>query len=99
PPSLYSSRSGRSASSSRGMSVPRRLALRAAALGYLIVILLAPLVMVFYRTFQNGLEPIWQTLSDPNTIHAFQVTLIATALADPLNTVFGILCRLALVRR
>ena len=31
------------------------------------VILLAPLVMVFYRTFQNGLEPVWQALSDPNT--------------------------------
>jgi sulfate/thiosulfate transport system permease protein len=79
--------------------VPRRLALRAVALGYLIVILLAPLVMVFYRTFQSGLEPVWQTLSDPNTIHAFQVTLIATAIAVPLNTVFGILCGLAIVRR
>jgi sulfate transport system permease protein len=69
------------------------------ALGYLIVILLAPLVMVFYRTFQNGLEPVWQALSDPNTIHAFRITLIATAIAVPLNTVFGILCGLAIVRR
>jgi sulfate transport system permease protein len=69
------------------------------ALGYLIVILLAPLVMVFYRTFQNGLEPAWQALSDPNTIHAFKITLIATAIAVPLNTVFGILCGLAIVRR
>ena len=79
--------------------MPRRLALRAVALGYLIVILLAPLVMVFYRTFQNGLEPVWQTLSDPNVLHAFRVTLIAAAIAVPLNTVFGILCGLAIVRR
>lgn len=77
----------------------KRLGLRAVALGYLIVILLAPLVMVFYRTFQNGLEPVWQALSDPNTIHAFRITLIATAIAVPLNTVFGILCGLAIVRR
>jgi sulfate/thiosulfate transport system permease protein len=79
--------------------VLRRLGLRVVALGYLTVILLAPIVMVFYRTFQHGLEPVWQSLSDPNTLHAFQVTLIATAIAVPLNTVFGILCALAIVRR
>jgi len=79
--------------------VLRRLGLRAVALGYLLVILLAPLGMVFYRTFQHGLEPVWQTLSDPNTIHAFKITLIAAAIAVPLNTAFGVLCALAIVRR
>ena len=57
--------------------MPRRLALRGVALGYLVVILLAPLVMVFYRTFQNWLQPVWQALSDPFTVHAFTITLIA----------------------
>jgi sulfate transport system permease protein len=79
--------------------VPRRLGLRAVALGYLVVILLAPLGMVFYRTFESGLHPVWQTLSNHDTVHAFQVTLIATAIAVPLNTVFGVLCGLAIVRR
>jgi sulfate/thiosulfate transport system permease protein len=79
--------------------VPSRPGLRAVALGYLVVILLAPLALVFYRTFQSGLQPVWQTLSDPNTLHAFQVTLIAAAIAVPLNTVFGVLCALAIVRR
>jgi sulfate transport system permease protein len=79
--------------------VPRRLGLRGAALGYLLVVLLAPLALVFYRTFERGLEPVWQTLSDPGTVHAFQVTLIATGIAVPLNTVFGVLCALAIVRR
>ncbi|HEU5476350.1 MAG TPA: sulfate ABC transporter permease subunit [Gaiellaceae bacterium] len=69
------------------------------ALAYLLVILLAPLALVFYRTFQDGLEPVWETLSDPGTIHAFEVTLIATGIAVPLNTVFGVLCALAIVRR
>jgi sulfate transport system permease protein len=69
------------------------------ALGYLVVILLAPLAMVFYRTFESGLEPVGKVLSDPGTVHAFKVTLIATAIAVPLNTVFGILCGLAIVRR
>jgi sulfate/thiosulfate transport system permease protein len=79
--------------------VPRRLGLRAVALVYLLVILLGPLAMIFYRTFEHGLEPVWQALSDPLTIHAFEVTLIATAIAVPVNTVFGILCALAIVRR
>jgi sulfate transport system permease protein len=73
--------------------------MRAVALGYLVMILLAPLAMVFYRTFESGLHPVWQALSDPDTLHAFQVTLIATAIAVPLNTIFGVLCGLAIVRR
>ena len=77
----------------------RRLGLRAVALGYLLVILLGPLAMVFYRTFQDGLHPVWQALSDPDTVHAFEVTLLATAVAVPLNTGFGVLCALAIVRR
>jgi sulfate/thiosulfate transport system permease protein len=79
--------------------VPSRIALRGVALLYLFVVLLAPLLMVFYRTFQHGLEPVWQALSDPLTVHAFKITLIAVAIAVPLNTVFGILCGLAIVRR
>jgi sulfate/thiosulfate transport system permease protein len=79
--------------------VPRRIALRGVALLYLLIVLLAPLAMVFYRTFQNGLEPVWQALSDPLTVHAFEITLIAAAIAVPLNTVFGVLCGLAIVRR
>jgi sulfate transport system permease protein len=79
--------------------VPSRIALRGVALFYLLVVLLAPLGMVFYRTFQNGLEPVWQALSDPLTVHAFKITLIAAVIAVPLNTVFGVLCALAIVRR
>jgi sulfate/thiosulfate transport system permease protein len=79
--------------------VRSRYGLRAISLGYLLVVLLAPLGMVFYRTFQSGLEPVWKALSDPSTLHAFQVTLTAAAIAVPLNTVFGVLCGLAIVRR
>lgn len=79
--------------------MPKRLALRGVALGYILVVVLAPLGMIFYRAFENGLRPIWETLSDPNIIHAFKITLIAAAIAVPLNTVFGILCGLLIVRR
>jgi sulfate/thiosulfate transport system permease protein len=77
----------------------RKLGLRLIVFVYLGLILVAPLILVFYRTFANGLAGAWQALKDPDTIHAFQVTLTATAIAVPLNTVFGIVCGLAIVRR
>ena len=76
-----------------------RIALRLVAIGYLIAILLAPLGLVFYRTFAHDASSAWQALTDPETIHAFKVTLTAVAIAVPLNTVFGILCGLAVVRQ
>jgi sulfate transport system permease protein len=66
---------------------------------YLAFILVAPLVWIFKTTFAKGLHPIWSALSDPNTVHAFELTLEAAAIAVPLNTVFGVACGLAIVRR
>src|SRR3954452_13109128 len=77
----------------------RRYLLRFTALGYLLLILLGPVAMVFVRAFGDGLDALWKTLSDPNTIHAFWLTLLITAIAVPLNTIFGIVCALAIVRR
>jgi sulfate transport system permease protein len=77
----------------------RRYALRFTALGYLLLVLLGPLAMVFVRAFDKGAGALWDTLSDPNTLHAFELTLIVAAIAVPLNTVFGVVCALAIVRR
>lgn len=76
-----------------------RIVLRSTALLYLVAILVGPLVIVFWRTFQDGFGPVWDTLTEPDTIHAFKLTLIITAIAVPVNTVFGIVCALAIVRR
>jgi sulfate/thiosulfate transport system permease protein len=77
----------------------RRLGLRAIAFTYLAAILLGPLALVFYRTFENGFDAAWEALSSPETMNAFKLTLIITAIAVPLNTVFGIVVALAIVRR
>jgi sulfate transport system permease protein len=77
----------------------RRLGLRGVAIGYLLAVLLGPLVMVFYRAFEHGLHPFWQSLTDANTVHAFRLTLETTAIAVPVNTVFGVVCALAIVRQ
>jgi len=82
-----------------GAEALRRLGLRFVALGYLLLVLIGPLSMVFYRSFDRGLGNLWDSLSDPGTVHAFTLTLELAAIAVPLNTVFGVVCALAIVRR
>jgi sulfate/thiosulfate transport system permease protein len=74
------------AGSSRG----GRIALRTVALGYLAVLLGAPLVMIFYRTFEHGLEPVWNAVTAPNALHAMWLSLEIVLIVVPLNTIFGI---------
>jgi sulfate/thiosulfate transport system permease protein len=75
-----------------------RLAVRFAALGYLAVLLVAPVGYVFYKTFEHGFAPAWQAVTTPDALHALKVTLILTAIAVPANTIFGVLSALAIVR-
>jgi sulfate/thiosulfate transport system permease protein len=75
-----------------------RYALRAAGLGYLGVLLIAPVTVVFWRTFEDGVGPAWDAVTTPEAKHAFVLTLLVAAVAVPANTVFGVLCALAIVR-
>jgi len=72
--------------------------LRFVSLGYLAVLLVAPVSYVFWKTFEHGFGPAWDAVTTPNAVHALKVTLILTAVAVPANTIFGILCALAIVR-
>ena len=71
--------------------------LRVAALGYLSLILLGPLAMMVWRTAED-LDGAWAAISDPDTIAAFKLTLTVTAIAVVVNTIFGIICGLVIVR-
>jgi sulfate transport system permease protein len=73
--------------------------LRFAALGYLTLLLVLPVGLVFYRTFQHGLEPVWNAMTDPDFLHALWLTLLIALIAVPLNTIFGVACALVLVRQ
>jgi sulfate transport system permease protein len=75
-----------------------KYALRLFSLGYLAVLLVAPVGYVFWRTFEHGVGPAWDAVTTPDALHALKVTLILTAIAVPANTVFGVLCALAIVR-
>jgi sulfate transport system permease protein len=84
--------------SSGASSAGRRLALRFLALGYLALLLLLPVAMIFYRTFEHGLGAVWEAISQPNAQHAFWLSIELVAIAVPLNTVFGIGIALLLER-
>jgi len=75
-----------------------RLTLRFVALGYLAVLLLVPVGLVFYRTFEHGVGAVWESITTPAAISAFWLTVEIAAIAVPLNTVLGIITALVLVR-
>jgi sulfate transport system permease protein len=75
-----------------------RLALRFAALGYLGALLLAPVGLVFYRTFEHGLGAVWDSITTPAAISAFWLTVEVAFIAVVLNTVFGVIAALTLAR-
>jgi sulfate/thiosulfate transport system permease protein len=84
---------------SRAAGVASRYGLRAVALVYLGLLLIAPVGMVFWRSFEDGLGPFLDAITSEAAVHAFQMTLIITAIAVPANTIFGVLCALAIVRK
>ncbi len=81
-----------------GSARAKKLALRSVALGYLALLLLAPVLMIFYRTFEHGLTPVWEAITAPNAMHAFWLSIEIVAIAVPLNTLFGVGMALLLER-
>jgi sulfate transport system permease protein len=76
-----------------------RLGLRFAALGYLGALLVAPVGLIFYRTFEHGVAAAWNSVTTPEAQHAFYLTFIMVIIAVPLNTVFGVATALLLERQ
>jgi len=75
-----------------------RIGLRIVALAYLGALLLVPVGIVFYRTFEHGIGAVWDSITTPAAIHALWLTIEIALIAVPLNTVLGVITALALVR-
>ena len=75
-----------------------KYALRATALLYLAFLLILPLGLVFWRTFSGGVGPVWDSLLQPNALHAFKVTLQVGVIAVIANTFFGLVAATLIVR-
>jgi sulfate/thiosulfate transport system permease protein len=72
--------------------------LRAIALLYLALLLLLPVGVVFWRTFEHGLGTAWAFMTTPAAISAFWLTVLIAVIAVPLNTIFGVGAALVLAR-
>ena len=75
-----------------------RWGLRVLGLGYLTMLLLIPLVMIFWKTFEDGIGPPIDAITSPDGLHALKLSVLMVVIAVPLNTIFGIGCALLLVR-
>ena len=79
-------------------SRPARYGIRFVALGYLLVLLVVPLILVVKRTFSSGLGAFFDALTGSQAAHAFEITAIVAGVAVLANTIFGVGAALLLVR-
>jgi sulfate/thiosulfate transport system permease protein len=81
------------------LSRPARLSLRSVALLYLAALLIVPLGLIFYRTFEHGLSQPIDAVTSSDGLHAFWLTIVCVGIAVPLNTIFGVITAMVLVRQ
>jgi sulfate/thiosulfate transport system permease protein len=88
--------SGRSGSRRRSFLKPTedplwlKLLLGGVAISFIALLLILPLALVFKEAFATGLTAFWNAIVEPDSMAAVRLSLIAAAIAVPLNTVFGI---------
>ena len=75
-----------------------RWPLRIAVVVYLTLLVIWPVVIVGVKTFERGLSPVIEALSQPEVLFAFQLTVANAFWAVVINTIFGVGISLLLVR-
>ncbi len=68
------------------------------SLSFFAVFLLLPLVAVFVEALRKGLAIYWAAITEPDALSAMRLTLIAAAIAVPLNLVFGVAAAWAIAK-
>lgn len=75
-----------------------RYVLRAIAVIYLFFLLILPVGLIFWRTFENGVGPVITALTDPTALHAMYLTGLIAVIAVVANTIFGVGASVLIVR-
>ena len=89
----------RISSKAQSQSLPwERYLLIALGLSFLFIVVVLPLVTIFYQAFANGMEAYWAGITTPEARHAIFLTLAIALVAVPMNTGFGILIAWILAR-
>ena len=76
----------------------RQWLLVGAALAFLLVFLLLPLIAVFTEALSKGFGAYFDALVDPDAISAIKLTLLVAAIAVPVNILFGIAAAWAIAK-
>jgi sulfate transport system permease protein len=72
--------------------------LRLTVLAYIGVMLIAPVSVILYRTFEPGLSHFWAWISTPAAVSALKLSLLLVIIVVPLNALFGVSTSILLVR-
>jgi sulfate/thiosulfate transport system ATP-binding protein len=82
------------------MTEPRwvRVLLISSALLFLGLFLVLPLIVVFSEAFKKGLDVYIESVREPDAAAAIRLTLIAAAIAVPLNLVFAVAAAWAIAK-
>src|SRR6185503_10650052 len=56
-------------------------------------------IMIFIRTFEDGFIESFEAVTSEAGLHALKLTIITVLIAVPINTVFGVLTAIVLVRQ
>ena len=67
-----------------------QMTLISVALIFLALFLVVPLIAVFTEAFSRGADVYWASITEPDAWHAITLTLLAAAIAVPLNVIFGL---------
>src|SRR5690554_3834481 len=65
---------------------------------FLSIFLFIPLAAVFTEAFRKGVETYFASLVEPDAVAAIKLTLLAAAIAVPLNLIFGVAAAWAIAK-
>lgn len=77
---------------------PVRWGLTLAALSFLALFVVLPLVTIFVQALAKGWSTYWTAIREPDALAAIRLTLLAAGIAVLLNTVFGLAAAWAVTR-
>ncbi|MDR3662381.1 MAG: sulfate ABC transporter permease subunit CysW [Mycobacterium sp.] len=80
------------------LSPVARYLVRYVALAYILVLVIVPVGLILWRSFQPGLGEFFAQISTPAAISALQLSLLVVAIVVPLNVLFGVPTALVLAR-
>jgi sulfate transport system permease protein len=72
--------------------------MRLVAIGYLALLLVIPVGIVFFRTFEHGFGPFWDAVTSAGALHAFRLTVEIAIFAVIGNTIFGLTAAILIAR-